>query len=892
MLLERETAIQEFIRTAESSAHSGKILLISGEAGIGKTALLEHMRNTYHASAHIIWSGCDPLFTPQPYAPFHDIAHSLSKELLGLLESSDSPTKISHKIASTLYASLEKLPSPSILVIEDVHWADYASLDLLKFLVRRISFLKCMLCLTYRDDEATLENPFSSVLRLAPSAHTTRIQLKMLSLEAVENLVKDTQHNAHALYKITAGNPFFIAEILASNMRLDANIPSSICDAIAARLAKLSEHERNLMLTLSLIPYSIPVQLIEHLFNNGKDVQGETLAMACVARKLLQCDTLGDFRFRHELARLAALSFLSIHQQKRLHKQILNSLEQLDLTTNLAWLTHHAQGALEPESVLKYAPLAAENAANLGAHKEAASYYEKALKFVEYADTELAASLHESWAYEVTLTSHMQASVIEARRAAITLWRALGRNDKIGENLRCISRLYWYQGQPERAEHYANDAINLFEQMPLSSELAMAYSMRSQLDMLNDRTQQAVFWGEKALDLERRFNNPLVKVHALTNIGSALLMRGNAKGEAMLKESLAISEKYSLHEEAARVYTNYSDYSVRFKRLTLAESLTSKGIQYDTSHDLDSWTYYLVGIQAQLRLEQGRLVDAETIALGVQQLGNQTLLMKLPALIVLARVRSRLARSDAGELLQQALANAITIDELQYIIPARLAIVEYAWLTDNFQQAMLHIVELSHLVESVLNPWQLGELMTWVMRMPQLNIQDLAAKQQYIPLPYQQELAGNTQAAYAEWQALGMPFNAAIALLHTTSEEKQNDKQSDFVKAFTELESLQAKAVLVWILRKAKTEKFLDKLPTIRRGPYSKTRQHPAGLTLKEQAVLKLLITGASNQDIAHTLSRSPRTIENHVYSILSKLSVENRIETMLRVQNEPWLID
>lgn len=886
MLLERADAIQGFTNIADDVSQAGKILLISGEAGIGKTSLLEHMRLTMEGRIDMLWSGCDPLFTPRPYAPLHDFAKFLSSELSALLETSDSPIKISNKIAATLYANLENLQQPIVIVIEDVHWADHATLDLLKFLVRRISFVKCMLCLTYRDDEVTVEHPLSSVLNLAPSAHTTRIQLQPLSVKAVENLTKSTYHNAEDLHKITAGNPFFITEILASKANQEQAIPSSIHDAIGTRLYHLAEGERTLLQTLSLIPYSIPVVLIEHLFGE----QGETYAMACVARKLLQCDAKGEFRFRHELARLATLASLLVIKQKRLHCNILASLEELGLTHNLAWLAHHAQGGLDATSVLKYAPLAANEAANLGAHKEAASYYEAALKFVEYADAELAATLHENWAYEVGLTTHMKPSVIDARRTAITLWRALGRKDKIGQNLRWLSRLYWYQGKAERAEHYANDAINIFEQMPASHELAMAYSMRAQLDMLNDRYEEAISWGNKALALEQQFNNPSVKVHALTNLGSALLMKGDNAGEAMLNESLTLSQTHGMHEEAARVYTNYSDYCVRYKHLSLAEELTTKGIQFDSSHDLDSWTYYLVGIQAQLRLEQGRLVEAETIATGVQNLENQTLLMKLPALIVLARARSRMAMADSEKVLQQALNDALVTGENQYIIPARFSIIERAWLTGNQQQGIEHVKALSELNSDILNIWQLGELSAWVSRMhlstavqKQLPITD-----KQIPLPYEYELCGDMQAAYDSWQTLGMPFDAAICLLQT----KGKHRQSAFAMASLALSNMQANGVLVKLKQLATEEGFVDQLPKARRGPYAKTRQHPAGLTSKEQQVIKLLAVGASNQDIAEALSRSQRTIENHVSSILSKLNVENRIEAMVRAQNEPWLID
>ncbi|WP_371194811.1 AAA family ATPase [Glaciecola sp. SC05] len=901
MLLERENAVQDFLELVSNTANSGKVLLVSGEAGIGKTSLLEHMRQHPQINNTMLWSGCDPLFTPQPYAPFQDIASSLSNPLVNLLAKNQNPSKISHKIASTLFSSLEQLNEPIILIIEDVHWADNATLDLLKFLVRRISFVKCLLCLTYRDDEVLLSHPLSTVLSLCPSAHTKRIQLQPLSLNAIEILsaherkqpwprnVADKVHSSTSdlyrpsdLLKITAGNPFFLSEILANNTFDSNTIPSSIRDAIGARLSHLKQPEQDLMLTLSLIPYSIPVRLIEHLFPKN----GETLAMACIARKLLQFDTQGEFRFRHELARLATLACLSITEQKRLHLKILNSLERLKLTANLAWLSHHAEGGHNASKILKYAPLSAEKAANLGAHKEAASYYEKALKYVEYADTQLAASLYENWAYEVSLTTHMNTPVIEARRCAITLWRALNRLDKIGENLRSLSRLYWYQGQAERAEHYANEAISTFEQLPASTELAMAYSMRSQLDMLNERTSDAVFWGEKALALEQTFPNPLVKVHALTNIGSALLMSGNAEGELMLKNSLLLSEQHGMHEETARVYTNYSDYCVRFKRLSLAEELTTKGIQYDTSHDLDSWTYYLVGIQAQLRLEQGRLVDAQTIAQGVQKLTNQTVLMKLPALIVLARTHIRMGLADAESILQKALSQATAIGEWQYIIPLRLAYIEYAYLTHNSALATEHIAPLVKLQSSILNPWQFGELLVWQSRFGLSQIATETSRSD-IPLPWVLELKKDNELAFNAWSDLGMPFNAAMALLHGHT---QNTVAS-FVNAYSLLQSMQAKAVLRYIRKQAQQAGFIDQLPKRQRGPYSKSRQHPLGLTAKEQQIFKLLATGASNQDIAKTVSRSQRTIENHVSSILSKLSVESRIEAILRVQNEPWLL-
>ncbi|MFT6991180.1 MAG: DNA-binding CsgD family transcriptional regulator/tetratricopeptide (TPR) repeat protein [Paraglaciecola sp.] len=882
MFLEREAAIRKITDGISKIAQSGKILLLSGEAGIGKTTLLEHVRMHADTSIDIHWSGCDPLFTPRPYAPIYDFAQVISPDLLTHLEKGAIP----NMIFGRFFQAISKLAKPTILIIEDVHWADHASLDLLKYVARRISFVPCMLCLSYRDDEVAHDHPFNSVLALMPSAHTVRVHLEQLSQNAVAKLSKQSAYDPETLHEITGGNPFFIAELLANSDYNHHAIPASIREAVSSRVLHLGHSERELLEVLSLVPYSIPVALITALFGEN----GESFAMACVARKLLQCDQYSVFRFRHELVRRAILENQPAHQQKNAHKQILECLEGISLEHNLAWLVHHAEGALDSERVLKYAPTAAAKAAALGAHKEAASFYAKALNFVEYADTELAANLHENWAYEVGLTTHMKQSVIDARRHAISLWRALGRQDKVGENLRSLSRLYWYQGQAEKAEQYANQAINTFESIPASSELAMAYSMRSQLDMLNDRTDEAIKWGNKALVLAEQFCSPIVKAHALNNIGTALVMGGDERGEDMLNQSLAIAEQQGLHEDVARVYTNFSDYCIRFKKLEMAEMLTMKGIQYDIAHDLDSWTYYLVGLQAQLRQEQGRLIDAQTIAAGVQGIDNQTLLMKLPALIVLARVSSRLAVVDSYSLLSQALNDAQSTNECQYIIPARLGLIEHCWLfaVNNVQknEAKRHIGWLDELAQGVLNKWQFGELTVWKKR---FGLEIGGINPHLMSPPYQFEINGDIEAAHSAWEALGMPFNAGMCLLHSQLIQEQS-RQSFILKAWQIFESIKAKAALQWIRNTAVIEEFADILPKLRRGPYVKTRQHPIGLTNKEQQVLKLLVTGASNHEIAEALSRSNRTIEHHVSSILSKLNVDNRVEAMLRVQNEPWL--
>ncbi|MBX2849982.1 MAG: LuxR C-terminal-related transcriptional regulator [Acidiferrobacterales bacterium] len=916
MLLERESAIAKFSQSTKNLSRSGGVVLVAGEAGIGKTSLLEQVRAIHNKDFEFCWSGCEPLFTPRPFGPLYDFAIQHNESLLKSLDRQEP----AHTIFASLYKSLEALHTPLIWVIEDLHWADQATIDLLKYVARRICFVKCLLVISYRDDDIETQSALSTLLGLLPSAHTIRLALPPLTKNAIMQLAQNTPHNPEHLYQITAGNPFFVTELIASESHDHdqgniPNVPASVRDAINARLVNLVRPERDFLEFLSLIPNSIPLSILRHIAGQ----ESETLAMACVARNLLHLDTKGRIRFRHELARLGTLATVPINQQHTVHMRILKALEARE-DIDLAWVLHHAEGALDAERVLKYAPVAARAAADLGAHKEAADYLSKALKFVEEAETEQAAQLYEDWAYEVGLATQIDDKVIKARQHAITLWRALGRKDKVGENLRWLSRLHWYCGRSAEADRFANEAIKLFESIPASSELAMAYSMRAQLDMLNDRLVEAVCWGNKALELEQQHPCLQVRVHALNNVGTALLFDGDESGEPLLTQSLELANQYALHEDAARVYTNYSDYCLRYKKLAQAETLTSEGIAYDTAHDLDSWTYYLVGLQAYLRLEQGRLIDAETISAGVQGLPNQTLLMKLPALTVLAKASMRLGRNNAQALLQTATDNAQATDEMQYIIPCRLAQLEYAWLTGNRDSALAELAWLCELQHSLLDPWRYGEIMTWIKRFDlyskseesthsakNLNCQldtcsfanhSIALKaiteeiqtEHAIAKPYRLELQGRISEATDAWLKLGMPYNAALSLIHSIDSSIESNIEGQLQQANQLLSQIGAQAAIQALYSRAQEHDLLDSLPKRSRGPYKQARKHPAGLTAKEQQVLAQIVTGASNHDIAETLSRSKRTIENHVSSILKKLNVNSRIEAILRVQNEPWL--
>lgn len=871
VLIERDSQLAQLAGLMEeTSSGRGRIVLVSGEAGIGKTSLILSLRQHLPEGWRVAAGACDALFTPRALGPVRDTAQALDLDLAVLVEQGDR-----QKLYAELASRMSDGGTPLLVVWEDMHWADHATLDLLRYLGRRAAFMPLLLVLTYRNDEAGETHPLTQVIAELPEGSVTHMPLPPLSPRAVSSLARRAGLPGDLLYQKTAGNPFLVNEMLAASDGGGQGLAHSIREAVTTRQGRLAEQMRDVLELISVIPAAVPMSLLERL------VPGDAAGVArnLTSAGILQASVAGDLRFRHEIARHATLDRVPSARRRQHHARILAALRELDPASHLDQMVHHAAGALDAAAVIEIAPQAAARAAISGAHREAAAHLATALRFVDAADAETAARLYERWAYESALAGRIDDEVLDARRHAITLWRVLGRKEKVGENLRWLSRLHWYRGEAPEAGRLADQAIQVLESIPPSAEQAMAYSLRSQLMMLNDQMDEAVSWGERALALEADFPNPELRAHALNNVGTALVFRGREEGEAMLEESLAISLARGLHEHAARAYTNLSEYAVEFRRFDLAERILTEGIAYQAERDLDAWSFYLSGRLALLRMEQGRLTDADTIAGSVLERAPETLVVRLPALLVRARARMRMAAPDANGLMEQAYADALATDELQHVVPARLTLIEHAWLTGTPAAASEHLDALLQLAAEDRHPWNMGERAVWARR---LGLDAPAPAD--LPEPFRLELNGDMDAAAAAWDVLGMPYAAALVRLQGGDAEKLSH-------AVEALDAMGAGAAAAMARRRAGELGLSRAMPRARRGAYKAAREHPLGLTQREQDVLRLIVKGYSNREISERLGRSPRTVEHHVSSVLSKLSAPNRMAVMLRVQSDPWLL-
>ena len=458
-LLERQAALAELGGLARWAMRgAGRLVLLRGEAGVGKTAVIRGFTAGLGASARVMWGWCDPLAAPRPLGPLIDMLAALPpQERVGLAAAMKAGD------TEAVYAGLLGLFGRGgcwVWVIEDAHWADRATLDLLRFLARRVESLPLLLVVSHRDDEIGPGHPLAVALGdVATCASVARIGLAPLSREAVAVLAAGTGVNAEQLYQVTAGNPFFVTEVLASGPdALTRNaLPRSVAEAVWGRLGRLSAPARETAHAVAVCGPRASAVLVQKVCPAGSAAIDE-----CLAAGVLVAD--GDVvGFRHELARRAALQQIPDRKRYLLHANALAALAKAPIAPDLlAALVCHADEAGDGDAVLRYGPAAAERAAALGAHAEAANLYALALRHAQAIPQRQKVGWLEQHAFESYLCG-LGAAAVSSWREAIMWRRALG--DPLGEsqNLRWLSHALWAIGRATEAIEAARASLRLVQ---------------------------------------------------------------------------------------------------------------------------------------------------------------------------------------------------------------------------------------------------------------------------------------------------------------------------------------------------------------------------------------------------------------------------------------------
>ena len=849
-LLERGPALEALERALGEVAHGeGRVALVYGEAGIGKTSLVDSFARARGRPGRMLWGGCDSLHTPRPLGPVHDIAQQAAPALLARLEAGAPP----RAIFAAVLEELRHRP-PVIAVFEDLHWADAATLDLIKFLGRRIRQVPALLVLTYRDDELGPRHPLRIALGdLATSAVMRRIPLPPLSVAAVRTLATGQPLDAAALHRQTGGNPFFVTEALASR---ETGIPVTVRDAVLARAARLSPAGRTTLDAAAIIGSQVEPWLLAALVGDATAATEE-----CIALGMLRAQ--GDLlAFRHELARQAVLDTIAPPRRRALHGLALRALASPPTDAlDLARLADHAEGAADAPGVLAHAPAAAARAAALGAHHEAADQYGRALRFAATAPPVERARLLDAHADECAIVDRLD-EAIRARREALDLHRTAGDRQKEGESLAAVAWPLVRAGRNAEAEEASRRAITVLRALPAGSPLARAYRVQAHLRMLNRDRVEAVRWGRKAIALAERVRDRETLIAAYSVVGAAMLVHGDERGRGHLERSLALARDAGLDDLVGLAFGNLGSACGEVYRFADADRYLTAGIEYTGERDLDHSQHYMRSWLSLTRLYQGRWMEAGDAARALAEGAHVAPISRIMALVALGRLRTRRGDPGAAAVLDEALELAAGTQTLQRLAPVRAARAEAAWLAGDRLGARAEARAVWDLARHHRHAWHTGELAFW-----RWHAGERVRLPAWTARPFAHQITGDWRRAAAAWQRLGCPYEQARALA--------DGDEAAQLAALEIFDRLGARPDLERLRQRLRAE-GVRRIP---RGPRPGTRHNPFGLTAREVEIAGLLARALTNARIGARLHISPKTVDHHVSSILGKLGVTSREE-------------
>ncbi len=848
-LLERESESAALAAALGEARRSGRAIVVVGESGIGKTRLVRSV--VERCDMPVLWGACDPLTTPRPLGPLRDIARGRDDELAAALAGGGR-----EELLAALLATLDA--PPSVLVVEDVHWIDAATLDVLALLGRRIAAQRGALVLTGWPEALGPRADVRRVLAAFPRDALAIIEPAPLSQAAVERLAAAHGRDGTKVYASAGGNPFFVAEALAAGP--DEAVPTTVAAAVAARHAGLPDAARAVLDVVSVVPGPTALTLLEGIAPGAADGLD-----ACLQAEVLVARGEQAVAFRHELACQANARALGLGQRRELEARVLAALERAG-DADPARLVHHALGAGDDAAVRRHAPVAARAAAAHAAHRDALAHWEAALA------AGCGAPALEGVATEAYLCGHAERAVA-ARREQLAAAEAGGDPAVVGHGLRALSRALWWSGRSDEAVVAGDRAIAVLGALPPGRELAAALSGRAQLAMLAEDVDHAIALGERAAAMAAELGDEETLVHARTNVGTALTLSDPGdRGPAMLRDAHARAAAAGLDDHAGRAIVNLasSTADARGADPDVTERLDD-ALAFCRARRLDGYTRYVHGVRAGVRIARGDLDGAQAdvdaaLAFGEALNGVSA----WPDVIARGRLLTLRGEPAAAERALTAVWDrAQQAMELQRLVPIASARAERAWVEDDPDGVARAVRVVHEQSRGAAVRRREGELALWLRRAgAALSGGDADAVPAGVPEPYALALVGDDLGAAAAWRALGCELEAAWALCDAGTEAALREALEVF-------DAIGATAPAARVRRRLRAQ-GVRRIP---RGPRAAARADPDGLTARQREVLELLAAGATNAEIAQRLVISEKTVDHHVSAVLGKLGAANRRE-------------
>jgi DNA-binding CsgD family transcriptional regulator/tetratricopeptide (TPR) repeat protein len=842
-ILERESELSALLAAVDAAeAGRGALVLVAGEAGIGKTTLVHLLRDQVRDRARMVVVGCEPLSVPEPLGPFRDLGGAF-EALDAVLATADAP-----RLARALCASCSGL---TIVAIEDVHWADALTLDVVRLLARRVGETQLLVVVTYRDDELAVGDPVGMLVGDLASSRVLRIKPGRLSSDAVAALAESSERDASGVFELTAGNPFLVVELLEQT---GDEPPATVREAALARAARLSVPARLALDAAAVIGGRVPLALLNAVSESPSAAVEECLACGILI------DDGRALAFRHELIRRAVEVSMPVTRRELLNGRVADALESAPPPLDHGRIAHHASLAGRGDAVLLHAPLAAERALRLGALCEAAALYDLALAHAGAVPAERAALLTASGSAN-WMSGRNLAAASAALEEAAAIGAELGDVVVRGRALRSLARTYWLMGRFDEAAGVADEAIALLAEAGDDRELALALAWKTGLLALLHDCAGVRALAPRAYAAASKAGVEEAAIALDISVALVAGMGGDRTAPDAFKRALARARRCGAVEQQVRALVNGTVVAALLRDHGCVETLYTEAVELFEEQGLDSPLDDVTQSRGKSLLDRGLLREAAAAGRAAQRVATvESALSRALEATALAR----LGEPGARVLAEAALDEVVGAPDGYREAVARSACAEIEWLSGDHAAGRTHARAGLALPACAGIPSLSGELVLWAYRcgVPKGELPALGG-------PVALELRGEWQAASALWRSLDAPYEAALAALPADS--------GAAAAAVAELQRLEAHGAVAAFARERRAAGL-----SVPRGRRARTRTDPAGLTAREREVLALVAEGRTNGEIAGALVLSEKTVGHHVSALLRKLDAHTRTEAVV----------
>ncbi len=762
-LVERDAELgQLHAALARVRAGRGELALVTGEAGSGKTTLIREFVRQAAGRPDVLWGACDPLSAPRPFGPLIDAVGSVDPDAAQRLTAGATRSESLAEALALVDGS--RTNASIVFVVEDAHWADEGTLDMLTFLGRRISAIPSLIVVSYRDDEVGAQHPLRLRLGELSSTIRCRVTLPQLTVQAVSHLARDTDFDPIELHRATHGNAFFVTEIINSRSE---TLPESIRDAVMARASRLPELARRPLDAASIVPGRVEPWLLAAIAtdtpSDGADVDLdldlERGIDECVDRGLLHYDASGALEFNHELARLAIAGALSPARARAYHGRALSALERAgDFAADPARLAFHAAEAGDADAVIRYAPVAAEHAGAVGAHQEACVHLANALAQRARMSAADRARLHGLHGAELVMLGRTQEAV-DAYDAAIAIHAANADPESEAWALVMTDRPLVLAGRQLEADARIDRAQALLENRPPSRAAAMLATCQSATNMLARRFEVSERYGQQAIALAELVGAPDIRAEASIQSGIGLAMSGDDRGLERIRQGIEIAIGTGNDYLVALGYSQIGSGYGELRVYDVAVPALRDGVAFGDAREFGS-TYYMRAWLGRCELELGHWETAGALAGELVRNPRCVGISRFVALVTLAWLRGRRGDPDVKPLIDEALELARSTRHLQRLWPIAACRAELAWIADQLDDELELVEQAAAVADELDYQPAIEELSHW------LHLGDGRARGAVdrARTAFGLSAAGRPDLAAARWREMGCPYEEAMAL--------------------------------------------------------------------------------------------------------------------------------